>query len=89
MVQSIFLIPRIFLLLILTISVLCGEEYAVLMDAGSTGTRVYVYKWDSDQPLETIAEVDRKRTNPGNSKIERFFYFICLKNETTRLITIR
>ena len=42
-----------------------GEDFAVLFDAGSTGTRVYIYKWISTNPLETIEEVTHKRVHPG------------------------
>jgi len=34
----------------------------ILLDAGSTGTRVYVYTYDKDQPYQTIDEIARERS---------------------------
>mmetsp|Transcript_3643 Transcript_3643/g.3760 ORF Transcript_3643/g.3760 Transcript_3643/m.3760 type:complete len:507 (+) Transcript_3643:166-1686(+) len=48
-------------------NVIESANYAVLMDGGSTGTRVYIYKWLDKAPLDTIDEVARKRTHPGLS----------------------
>ena len=42
-----------------------GENYTVLFDAGSTGTRVYVYKWKNKNILDSIEEVVHKRVHPG------------------------
>lgn len=43
------------------------EKHIIVLDAGSTGSRIYIYKYDSMLPLETISEVAHKRVNPALS----------------------
>ena len=45
----------------------CAEKFIIVMDAGSTGSRVYVYKYDEKHPLETIVEVAHMRVHPALS----------------------
>lgn len=44
-----------------------SEKHVIVLDAGSTGSRIYIYKYDNMRPLETISEVDHKRVNPALS----------------------
>lgn len=44
-----------------------GTAFVVVLDAGSTGSRCYVYSYDSLQPLHTIMEVAHMRVNPALS----------------------
>jgi len=53
------------MLVILTIFLLIYEvssDYTVLLDAGSTGTRCYVYTFDKQQPFQSITEIARQRS---------------------------
>jgi Golgi nucleoside diphosphatase len=43
------------------------EKHIIVLDAGSTGSRIYIYKYDNTLPLETISEVAHKRVNPALS----------------------
>jgi hypothetical protein len=43
------------------------EQHIIILDAGSTGSRIYIYKFDVKFPLETITEVAHKRVNPALS----------------------
>ena len=53
-----------------------GAEYALLIDAGSSGSRIHLYKWqhDDDASIPLIEEIplekDCKKTEPGLSKRE-------------------
>ena len=66
---------RRFLRSFLSILVICAlsfcsasyDSHTIIMDAGSTGTRVYVYKFDHLRPLETMVEVAHMRVNPAMS----------------------
>ena len=42
------------------------REYYALIDAGSSGSRVYIYSWQSDDILGSFEEVAHKRLQPGN-----------------------
>lgn len=57
--------------LLLLFCVQCKNyTYKVLLDAGSTGTRVYIYSYDEDHPYQTIDEIAReKSTQPLSSFI--------------------
>jgi Golgi nucleoside diphosphatase len=44
-------------------------RYNVIIDAGSAGTRAFIYKYDADRPLETLTEYSSKKYHTGvNSK---------------------
>jgi hypothetical protein len=57
------------LVLAVYLSLLLGvlAERTVLIDCGSTGSRVYVYYFNPDSPLETMKELFHKRIKPGLS----------------------
>ena len=48
------------------------KRYGVVLDAGSSGTRVYIYKWDGSSTPQTLPELETKdkwtkKVNPGVS----------------------
>jgi hypothetical protein len=47
--------------------VLVVAERTVLIDCGSTGSRIYVYYFNPDSPLDTITEMTHRRIKPGLS----------------------
>jgi len=57
--NMIFIFIFIFLLLYLY---QVSSDYTVLLDAGSTGTRCYVYTYDKHEPFESITEIARQRS---------------------------
>lgn len=42
-------------------------DFAVVIDAGSTGTRIYVYSYSPSDPMGTMAAVSHKRVRPSLS----------------------
>ena len=41
----------------LVVAVYGVSRHSVLMDAGSAGTRVYIYQWSDEDPFATLTEV--------------------------------
>jgi hypothetical protein len=41
-------------------------RYSVLIDAGSAGTRIFVYSFQAPAPLESLSEVVSKKVNKGD-----------------------
>ena len=44
-----------------------ASRFGVLLDAGSSGTRVYVFQWEAGQELTTLREVTHRKISPGVS----------------------
>jgi hypothetical protein len=44
-----------------------NEQYGIIIDAGSSGSRIHVFKWKSKDVLNTISEIARKKITPGIS----------------------
>ncbi len=42
-------------------------QYQCIIDSGSTGSRIYIYRYQVEAPLQTIEEVCSKRVNPSIS----------------------
>ena len=43
------------------------EEYGIIIDAGSSGSRIHIFKWKKNDVLNTITEISRKKITPGIS----------------------
>ena len=63
------MVMKLVVLLLLAIVLAMADsdtEYYALIDAGSSGSRVYIYSWQSDDILGSFQEVAHKRLQPGN-----------------------
>lgn len=45
-------------------------QYAIYIDAGSSGSRLYLYQYENTKPLATINTVFSKKTTPGLSSFQ-------------------
>jgi hypothetical protein len=45
------------------------NNYTILLDAGSTGTRIYIYNYDNNFPSETIQELSQMKINIAMSTL--------------------
>lgn len=53
-------------LLLALLHVRCdNHQYQAIIDSGSTGSRVYIYRYNVDAPLQTIEELHSKRVDPA------------------------
>jgi hypothetical protein len=43
------------------------SDFHVLIDSGSTGSRVYIYQYEEGDPLQTLVEIAHKRVRPALS----------------------
>lgn len=56
----------LFVLLLALLHVRCdNHQYQAIIDSGSTGSRVYIYRYNVDAPLQTIEELHSKRVDPA------------------------
>ena len=44
-----------------------GQRYGIVLDAGSSGTRVYLFTWVAGDETATLSEVMHKKVSPGVS----------------------
>ena len=50
------------------LSVVYGkDQHGVVLDAGSSGTRVIVFRWDTAAPLRTLTQLRHRKVKPGLS----------------------
>ena len=45
-------------------------RFAIIMDAGSTGTRVHIYSWDVNHPFSSLREVASTKARIGMRAFE-------------------
>jgi hypothetical protein len=50
---------------VLCLCVACNPRFVCVIDAGSTGSRVYVYSYSESSPLESLRGVGQKRIRPS------------------------
>ena len=43
------------------------DQFGIIIDAGSSGSRVHIFKWNDEDILNSISEISRLKITPGIS----------------------
>ena len=62
-------------------------NYVIVLDAGSTGTRIYIYRYNDSSPFESLQAVTQKRVSPGTLRCLSLIFLLDACSASLEILT--